>query len=345
VKLDVDGDLQVRGEIVADSDGDTAVIVDSGTGGSIEESSLELSDRGTPKWVWVKTDTNNLLLRDSATGTNPIQIDAGAGNNTLRISAAGLVGIGKVPTTELDVLGTLTCTGFATGTGTFSGNITSFGTISAPFVTVTAALNMSGANVVLNNSNKIIGLDTGAAQRDLAYVSGADVANFGDSALESLIHVDDSSGLQVKIGASSPVQIWHEGNMGTGSGLDADLLDGIEAANFLSFQSGQYFTADLGPFSNSPPDFLEIAHSLGSRPRLMQCFMECVVATDGYSVGDRIPVDGNSNSSEGVMTWIDGTFIGGAIRNRPDYNTRSPNHAQFNMNPTTDWHFIVSCWK
>jgi hypothetical protein len=203
---------------------------------------------------------------------------------------------------------------------------------------------MSGADVILDNGNKIIGLDTGVVQRDLAYVDGVDISHFGDAALESTIHVATNSGLQVRIAAASPVQIWHESNMGAGSGLDADLLDGIEAANFLSFQSGQYFEADLLDF----PDIyskLEISHSLGSRPRLMQCFMECVSATDGYSVGDRIPIDGNANSSEGIMTWIDSIKIGGAIRNRPDYNTRDGNHPQFNMNPLSDWHFIVSCWK
>ena len=346
VKLDVNGDILSRGEIVADNNTDTsnAIIVDSGSG-SAQESRFELSDRGTAKWVWVKTASNNILLRDIASATDPIRVDAGAGTNTLRITATGLVGIGKVPTTKFDVNGVITGTGLnILGAGSFSSNLTVSGLITAPFVTVTTELFLSGANVVLTNTNKLIGEDTGAVQRNLAYVDGVDVSNFGDAALESTIHVATSSGLQVKIGAASPVQIWHEGNQGAGSGLNADLLDGVQGVDHLRWFSGSFFEANLGPFP-STGSLLQVAHGLGSFPRLFMIYYQNLIAEFGYVPGDRIPCAGNFFSNEGVSTFCTLTNIGGMINGRPDITRRdSAPFSTFNS-VLANWELIVTAWK
>ncbi len=348
VKLDVDGDILARGEIVADNNAiaNNAVIVSSGFGVTSKESSFELSDRGTLKWAWVKTVANDFLLRDSATGTDPIRVEAGAATNTLRIDASSFVGIGKVPTTELDVQGTITCTGFATGTGTFSGNITSFGTVSAPFVTVTNTLSMSGANVVMDNDNKIIGLTTGVVQRDLAYVSSADVANFGDAALETLIHVPTSSGLKVKIGTDPDVQIWHEGNMGPGSGLDADLLDGVQGADFLNWGGADYFEANLGSLASlgSGDELNQIAHPWpGTTPRLFRVFLLCNTIDRDWQVGDLVAYDAGDGGN-GITCFVNDTYIGGVVNASPNMNRKGPAYSNSSID-WDDWDMVVRAWK
>ncbi len=337
-KLDVNGDILARGEIVADNNADTgnAVIVDSGSG-SAQESSFELSDRGTTKWVWVKTASNNILLRDDA-ANEPIRVDAGAGTNTLRITSASWVGIGKVPTTKLDVNGTISGTALSIlGGGSFSGNVSSSGTISAPFVTVTNTLFLNGADAVLANTNKLIGEDTGAVQRNLAYVDGVNVSQFGDEALESTIHVATSSGLQVKIAAASPVQIWHEGNMGAGSGLNADLLDGVQGEDHLRWLAGAYFTANLGVVGTN--SLHQTSHGLGSLPRLWQIQLECISSDRDYIVGDRVPAHDDQ-----MTPFCNNTNIGVAINGTVQL-VRKVSPWGVGGIVYSKWNLIVSAWK
>ncbi len=343
-KLDVNGDILARGTIVADNNADTdnAIIVDSGSS-SAQESRVDLSSLGTVAWSLVKTAAGNFLIQGNS-GNQPVQIDSGAVTNTLRISAAGLVGIGKVPTTELDVLGTITGTVLSIlGAGSFLGNLSSSGTISAPFVTVTSTLSLSGADVVLGNTDKLIGEDTGAVQRDLAYVSGANISHFGDEALESTIHVASTSGLKVKVGASSPVQIWHESNHGAGSGLNADFLDGVQGADHLRWLAGAYFEANLGSFLGGSTK-LEIAHGLGSFPRLFVIYYENVIAEQGYVPGDRIPVAGSFFTDEGIGGFCTLTTIGAMIRNRPNFHKKVSDFGDFNS-VLANWNLIVTAWK
>ena len=343
-KLDVNGDILARGEIIADNNADAnnAVIVDSGSG-SAYESSLELSDRGTTKWAWVKTASNNILLRDDG-GNDPIRVDAGAGTNALRITAAGLVGIGKVPTTKLDVDGIISGIALSIlGSGYFSGHLASAGTISAPFITVTDELFLDTANVVLSNNDQLLGEDTGAVRRSLAYVDGLDVSHFGDEVLESTIHVATTSGLKVKVGASSPVQIWHESNQGAGSGLNADLLDGVQGEDHLRWLAGAYFEANLGSFPGGSTK-LEIAHGLGSFPRLFLIYYENVIAEKGYVPGDRIPVAGSFNTDEGIGGFCTLTTIGAMIQNRPNFHRKVSAFGDFNST-LANWNLIVTAWK
>ncbi len=339
-KLDVNGDILARGEIVADNNADTgnAVIVDSGSG-SAQESSLELSDRGTSKWLWVKTASNtpDILLRDSS-GNHPIWVEEGAGTNSLRITAAGLVGIGKVPTTALDVAGTISGTALSiAGSGSFSGNITSFGTISAPFVTVTNELSLSGADVVLDNTNQLLGEDTGAVRRNLAYVDGLDEIHFGDAALESTIHVASISGLRVKIGTDPEVQIWHESNMGPGSNLNADFLDGVQGEDHLRWLAGAYFTANLGVVGTN--SLHQTAHGLGSLPRLWQVQLECISSDRDYIVGDRV-----SALDDQMSPFCNNTYIGVAINGTVQL-VRKASAWGVGVIDYSKWNLIVSAWK
>jgi hypothetical protein len=293
----------------------------------------------------VKTTTNNLLLKGTS-GNNPIQVDAGAGTNTLRIDASSFVGIGTAtPATKLDVDGVITCTGLSTASGTFAGNITAFGTISAPFVTVTNTLSLNGANVVLDNTNKLIGEDTGAVQRNLAYVDGLNVSNFGDEALESTIHVATTSGLQVKIGTDPEVQIWHESNMGPGSGLNADLLDGIQGSDFLNWGGVDYFEANLGDLESLGGDdtINQILHELGSRPRLFRCYLLCNTVDRDWQVGDLVAYDSGATGSM-ITCFVNELYVGGVVNNSPNMNKKT---STFGNSAITwaSWDFVVACWK
>jgi hypothetical protein len=344
VKLDVDGDILARGEIVADNNADTsnAVIVDSGSG-SAQESTLELSDRGTAKWVWAKTASNNLLLRDTATATEPISVDAGAGTNTLKITAAGWVGIGKVPTTKLDVNGVITGTGLnILGAGSFSTNLTVSGLITAPFVTITDTLFLNGANVVLGNTNKLIGEDTGAVQRDLAYVDVSNITNFGDQTLETCIHVATNSGLEVKVGASARTQIWHEGNMGPGSGLDSDTVDGVHGTDLLNWGATDFIEHNFGVKEGGNED-LKIAHGFGTTPRLCLMFLLNIETDHDWDPGDVVAYQATVTDS-GCTVYANDTFVGMVINNTPNILRKISGFSTQSID-WTDWEFIIRAWK
>ncbi len=343
-KLDVDGDILARSEIEASNNANApnAIIVDSGQS-SAQESRVEFSDRGTVDWILVKTAAGDFHLRGDS-GNDPIRVDAGASTNSLRISAAGLVGIGKVPTTALDVQGVITSTGLnVIGSGSISGNMVVSGIVSAPFVTVTTELTMSGANLVLDNGNKIIGVDTGVVERDLIFVDGVDVVQVGDAALPTTIHVNTSAGLQVKIAAGAPVQIWHESNDGPGSGLDADILDGVQGVDHLRWISGEYATIFI-PAPASLSGTFTLAHGFGTVPRLWTAALVCTTNDSGYVVGDEVGIYGEFFQNNGYSTYANTTNV--IVLNA--FGTpgviNPTNHANTSIN-VNSWGVRISAWR
>lgn len=121
--------------------------------------------------------------------------------------------------------------------------------------------------------------------------------------------VPDIHASQVKVGVNI-YENWHAGNMGTGSGLDADLLDGYHLPEIIqmipilnTFESAEY---DLVP-SNAT-----IIHNLGTSPFLIKCFLRCKTADLGWSVDDEVD-----------MTYLDSGVDGSWMRGPVFYNISS----------------------
>jgi hypothetical protein len=82
------------------------------------------------------------------------------------------------------------------------------------------------ATPVLANNISLIAKDTGGGSRALAILTSGDAVYLADPALPTLIR-----GTSLTFGASAST-VWHSGNDGAGSGLDADTLDGVQGANY-----------------------------------------------------------------------------------------------------------------
>ncbi|MED3440154.1 hypothetical protein P4393_11855 [Bacillus subtilis] len=104
--------------------------------------------------------------------------------------------------------------------------------------------NLSGSPVV-NNDVSFSGKNTSGAEFNLAKIDKENIVVLGHSGTRMVleasagdIYARDESGM-----ANS---IWHSGNMGSGSGLDADKLDGINGNQFARRDATNDFTQDQG---------------------------------------------------------------------------------------------------
>tara|TARA_Y100001963_G_scaffold121248_1_gene169648 strand:- start:543 stop:4511 length:3969 start_codon:yes stop_codon:yes gene_type:complete len=105
---------------------------------------------------------------------------------------------------------------------------------------------------------------------DTMYIGGPASNNFTNNGGAASIDVNfvglNASGLK-KDGNT----VWHAGNDGAGSGLDADLLDGVQGASYLRSDADDTYTGDLiingikfGDSSNTPKNLKLIAQGGGA---------------------------------------------------------------------------------
>lgn len=80
---------------------------------------------------------------------------------------------------------------------------------------------------VLSNNVPLYGAATGGTVRALAYVGTDDKTHLGNAALPTVIETGGA------LTDQSGNPIWHAGNDGAGSGLDADTVDGVQAASLV----------------------------------------------------------------------------------------------------------------
>ena len=200
------------------------------------------------------TNTANLMTLDSSKIQAVVNLDALAG---------------------IDVTGTCTAT-------TFSGSGASLTNIPAAQLTgVLPALDGSNlTGLTVNNANTLDNLDSTQFLRSdtndtingLLTVGGSSVSGSEGGELR-LTHAPDGSlsGSEVKVDVFnnlfrifegggnargfrlditqannySNTKIWHEGNDGSGSGLDADTLDGVQGSSYLRSDTNDTFSGDL----------------------------------------------------------------------------------------------------
>ena len=97
--------------------------------------------------------------------------------------------------------------------------------------TMTGDITLSGVSIKLPNSSSE-GIHTSTDHRVIDSVDST--LRIGDTGKHNIIrlHAQGSDDFRVYYGATD-YQIWHAGNDGSGSGLDADTLDGINSGGFL----------------------------------------------------------------------------------------------------------------
>lgn len=185
-------------------------------------------------------------------------------------------------------------------------------------ITTSGQLNVAGSltsladNILLNNTVKLQGKDTGAAAEDLIGMSAADIVEVGDPGHELNINVATAAGLTLKIAAGAATKIWHAGNDGAGSALDADLINGVTFANIMALSGANFYVSAETAIAGSQ---ISIAHGFGTTPRAVEIRLKCTTAEHNFSIGDEIPLPGSPGMYAGgfntntAVVWLNATNI------------------------------------
>lgn len=178
---------------------------------------------------------------------------------------------------------------------------------------MTGDLDMQAADIQLDNVQSLLGQEVGATYRSLAQMNVSDEVEIGAQTNVMLLQVLTDAGLTVDYPASGGAkEVWHAGNDGASSGLDADLVDGVEGNAILSALSdggGFYFeSADLSASNGASGS---AAHSLGGVPRMVIGVLKCITGDIGYTAGDHIQigVPGWNQSNRGIMVGGDSANV------------------------------------
>lgn len=149
---------------------------------------------------------------------------------------------------------------------------------------------------------------------DIAAVS--DEVLVGDQSEQTWIRADAANGyIASYLGGPDTEHFFHEGNMGTGSLLDADLVDGVEGvAIFSSLVSGAGQFFEVAGLPIAAGNGSATPHGIAAPPpRIVKFFMVCVVAENGYSIGDEIELSTEAfqgtGSGVGVMVGANATDV------------------------------------
>jgi hypothetical protein len=173
-----------------------------------------------------------------------------------------------------------------------------------------APLILTGQDIQLDNTRKITQDDFGGTQRDMMQIDASDVVKFGNTTLATTeVLVNALTGLLARH-AGGTARILTVDDEGSGNGLDADTVDGQEAANFLSFDTGTplYATGEIDPFVINSS--LTFAHGLGALPRLWTVSLVCTNAWLGWAVDEEVMIHDHAETSRSITSWADGTNIG-----------------------------------
>ncbi|URJ76428.1 pyocin knob domain-containing protein (plasmid) [Bacillus velezensis] len=109
-------------------------------------------------------------------------------------------------------------------------------------------LKLSGGNLTgetsIQNNTSFSGKNTSGANLSLAKVNGSNQVVLGDGGAKLLLDADVGDvSIRNQVGDTFP--IFHMGNMGSGSRLDADKLDGIEGSQYARLDKESYYQENI----------------------------------------------------------------------------------------------------
>lgn len=171
----------------------------------------------------------------------------------------------------------------------------------------------TGSGLQMDNDIRIRGETAAAASRDLAFVDTSDNSVFGNKSEQMFLRAfTKDQFIAVYPGGPDNEPFMHKGNDGTGSGFDADLLDGIEAEDiFSSLTTGRFFES-AAQAATAGASAGAIAHGLGSVPRLVTAALRVKSgqSDQGYSSLQELNVASDTRPDASV-----GLTIGGDLTN------------------------------
>jgi hypothetical protein len=200
-------------------------------------------------------------------------------------------------------------------------------------------------NLTFPNTFGIQLQDNAAVPRVGLYMSVANVVVVGDVTEIIRLQTLNATSAVIAYGAGDKT-VWHSGNDGAGSGLDADTLAGFPVTNFLQFAGTSY--AELGPLTPVANAVNSAGHAFGARPRFFTAWLRNINAEGGYSVGDEVQY-GNTIQAPGVhgtyTLWASSTQVG--ISNDANAGILIGNKGgagAFFIN-TMNWNLYFRIWK
>lgn len=99
-------------------------------------------------------------------------------------------------------------------------------------------------NISMANNKSFSGKNTGGAEINIGRISTANAVIIGDTNAQTVIHTSTKKTLKFYDGTDEH-SVWHTGNVGHMSGLDADKLDGIHASQFARVDAEPNFQKNL----------------------------------------------------------------------------------------------------
>jgi hypothetical protein len=150
-----------------------------------------------------------------------------------------------------------------------------------------------GSTVVIDKTNNKVGIGTSVLTRFLNILG--DVMVLGNL---NASHINATVGNFSSIGLFSGNTVWHSGNDGSGSGLDADLLDGLSSASFVigtndsialwNSSSASIYNRDFGKNvgigTNAPTKTLSVNGTLAALTVDPSAFYPTINTTSGKNI-------------------------------------------------------------
>ena len=178
--------------------------------------------------------TNGQVLQTDGSGNLTFVTGGGAGDITAVVAGTNLTGGATSGSATVNLAGSLTSMSKITFTNS---------NVQAP----TTSDATTGARLVLYSNGSGRDYSIGIEADTMWFNSDDDYKWYSDGSLK--FNWNNTAG-QLEIGGN---KVWHAGNDGTGSGLDADTVDGIQAASFLRSDTndsvGTDVSHDYGPNS------------------------------------------------------------------------------------------------
>ena len=198
----------------------------------------------------------NLSASNLATGTVPnARIDGTYSN----LTGTGALGAGEITTTFGNInIGTSTFTGNGSGLTNVDAD-TLDGIDSANFLRSNVADTMGGLLTMSHAGDEMIRMqDTSATGNPyiswyqsttrrayMQYRDSDDSLYIKNEGANTALEIDGGTGGLIFQNGSTNYTVWHSGNDGAGSGLDADTLDGLSSGSFIRSDANDSFSGTL----------------------------------------------------------------------------------------------------
>ena len=168
-------------------------------------------------------------------------------------------------------------------------------------------------DLILRGTNPYIRYQEGTS--DKAYIQ------WSNAGYLELRNQEDGSGVRIKDdiefsqNGSTYYNIWHANNDGSGSGLDADLLDGLQASNFVRSDAADTVTGSI-TFTGSETKFSNGTYS--DPDSGVQ--RDAKFGSNGIAVNGGVKINGTTDIN-GNLNAVNNIYLAGTLYHEGDTNT------------------------